>query len=104
MDGGVIDKLAGFGPWWLLAGFVLFLLRNELPALLGATRRDREADSLMGQMVGLFGRNLAFFEALTKQADKWVEHEKATTDAIHAMHETQRQILNEIIRQGRGER
>jgi hypothetical protein len=97
MDGGLIDRLAGFGPWWLLAGFVLFLLRNELPGMLTASRRDKEAESLMA---GLFTKNLDYFAALTKLAEKWVEHQKATHDAVTDMHKTQQQILNEIIRQG----
>jgi hypothetical protein len=98
MEPSLIAELSKFGPLTLLGGMALFMLRDEIRALLGSGRRDNMVEGGMSQMVALFTKNLAYFEALTKQSEKWVEHQAATKEAIDALHETQRQVLNEMVR------
>ena len=98
MEPGLIAELSKFGPLALLAGMGIFMLRDELRAFLGAGKRDTMVEGAMGQMVALFQKNLTYFEALTRNAEKWVEHQEATRDEIKALHETQRQVLNEMVR------
>jgi hypothetical protein len=98
MEPGLIAELSKFGPLAVLAGMALFMLRDEVKALLGAGRRDQVVEGAMTQMVTLFQKNLLHFEALSRQAEKWVEKQDATVDEVKAMHETQRQILNEMVR------
>jgi hypothetical protein len=98
MEPGLIAELSKFGPLALIGGMAVFMLRDELRALLGAGKRDHVVEGAMGQMVTLFQKNLAHFETLARQAEKWVEKQEATKDAIEALHETQRQILNEMVR------
>lgn len=98
MEPGLIAELSKFGPLALLAGMALFMLRDEVKALLGAGKRDQVVEGAMSRMVTLFEKNLAHFEALSRQAEKWVERQDATVDEIKALHETQRQIHNELVR------
>lgn len=98
MEPGLIAELSKFGPLTLLGGVAIFMLRDELRALMGAGRRDSMVEGAMSQMVALFEKNLAYFDTLTKHSEKWVDHQKSTTDAIEALHETQRQVLNEMVR------
>lgn len=98
MEPSLIAELSKFGPLALLAGMALFMLRDELRAVMGAGKRDGAVEGAMTQMVVLFQKNLTHFEALARQAEKWVEHQEATRDEIKALHETQRSILNEMVR------
>lgn len=98
MEPGLIAELSKFGPLALLAGMALFMLRDEVRALLGAGKRDQMVEGAMGQMVALFQKNLVHFEALSRQAEKWVELQEATNDEIKSLHDTQRLIHNEMVR------
>lgn len=98
MEPSLITELSKFGPLTLLGGMAIFMLRDEIKAILGATKRDAAVEGAMTQMVTLFQKNLTHFEALSRQAEKWVEHQVATKDAIEALHETQRQIHFELVR------
>jgi hypothetical protein len=98
VEPSLIAELSKFGPMTLLAGMTIFMLRDEIKALLGAGRRDSAVEGVMTQMVGLFEKNLVHFEALSRQAEKWVEHQEATTDEVKAAHETLRQIMTELAR------
>lgn len=98
MEPGLIAELSKFGPLALLAGMALFMLRDELRALLGSGKRDQVVEGAMSQMVALFQRNLTYFETLVKHSEKWVEKQDATNDAVKALHDTQRLILNEMVR------
>ena len=98
MEPGLIAELSKFGPLALLAGMALFMLRDEVKAMLGAGKRDQVVEGAMGKMVLLFEKNLTHFEALARLAERWVDHQEATRDEIKSLHETQRQILNEMVR------
>lgn len=98
MEPGLIAELSKFGPLALLAGMALFMMHDEVRALLGAGKRDQVVEGAMGKMVTLFEKNLTYFEALTKQAEKWVELQEAIRDEIKSLHDTQRLILNEMVR------
>jgi hypothetical protein len=98
MEPGLIAELSKFGPLALLAGMALFMWRDEIKSMAGAGRRDSAVEGVMAQMVALFEKNLVHFEALSRQAEKWVEKQDATVDEVKAMHETQRQILTELAR------
>lgn len=98
MEPGLIAELSKFGPLALLAGMALFMMRDEVRALLGAGKRDQVVEGAMGKMVTLFEKNLTHFEALARQAEKWVELQEATRDEIKSLHDTQRLILNEMVR------
>jgi len=98
MDPSLIAELSKFGPLALIGGMGLFMLRDEIRALLGAGKRDSVVEGSMAQMVVLFQKNITYFETLVKHSEKWVEKQDATNDAVEALHETQRQILNEMVR------
>jgi hypothetical protein len=98
MEPGLIAELSKFGPLALIGGMGIFMLRDELRALLSAGKRDGVVEGSMAQMVVLFQKNIAYFETLVKHSEKWVEQQEATKDAVNGLHETQRQILNEMVR------
>lgn len=98
METSLIAELSKFGPLALIGGMGLFMLRDEIRALLGAGKRDSVVEGAMAQMVTLFQKNLTYFETLVTHSEKWVEHQEATKDAVNGLHETQRQILNEMVR------
>lgn len=98
METSLIAELSKFGPLALLGGMALIVYRDEVRAMLGAGKREREVEGALQQIAALFQKNLTYFEALSKQAEKWVEAQDETTAELKALHETQRSILNEMVR------
>ncbi len=97
MDGliQVLPHLVSFGPWAVLAGLALYLLRGELSKLFSSPRHEREIETLMADMNGLFEQNLVYFE-------KTANHVEQMVILLREMNQTQHTVLNELIRNGKG--
>lgn len=89
MDQAVVslfDRLAGFGPWFFFAGFVLMLYRREVWAML--TNSRDHLSPLMQQMTDLFEKNLEYFDKTSRGVE-----------AMNAELTKQTLLLNEIVRE-----
>jgi len=93
MDGlvQVIPHLVAFGPWAVLGGIALFLLKGELGKLFISPKTENEMEYLMLQMNGLFEKNLVYFDKTAQHAEQMVLLQREANATLHM-------ILNEQIR------
>lgn len=107
-EADIIGALADKAPWLLPIFLILWMTRGEWKRIAGRSVVEEQADGALAILnamnaataknVEFMSKNLAYFEALTKQAEKWVERQEATRDAVTSLHDTQRLILNEMVR------
>ena len=81
---GLMDRLAGFGPWFFFAGFVLLLYRRELWTMITASRDH--LGPMMAETNRLFAENLKHFE----QATQGIQ-------AVHDELTKQTHLLNQVV-------
>jgi hypothetical protein len=96
----LIERALAIAPWAapVLAGVVL--LRKEIAAFLSAGRNETAMEGLTGRMVSLFEKNLEYFAAVEKGLGAVIAAEQATVEQLKDLTNVQRQILQEIIRDG----
>lgn len=107
-EADIIGALADKAPWLLPIFLILWMTRGEWKRIAGRSVVEEQADGALAILnamnaataknVEFMSKNLAYFEALTKQAEKWVERQEATRDAVTSLHDTQRLILSEMVR------
>lgn len=98
MENDLITKILATAPWAAPLIGLAVLWRKDIGAMLLSGRGDRAMETLLQTMVGQFGENLKHFGTLASNAEKWLREQERTTKAIDDLHETQRQILNEVVR------
>ena len=106
-EADIIGALADKAPWLLPIFLILWMTRGEWKHIAGRSVAEEQADGALALLnamsaattknVEFMAKNLAYFEALNKLAEKWVEREEATTAAVNSLHDTQRLILNEMV-------
>jgi hypothetical protein len=89
--GEVFKHLVSFGPWAVLGGLALYLLRGELGKLFVAPKEDRALEALLKDMNGLFEKNLVYFEKTANSVEIMVT-------LLRELNQTQHQVVNELIR------
>lgn len=97
MDGLIqaLPQLVSFGPWAVLGGLALYLLRGELSKVFSSPKNEHDVERVMGEMNGLFEKNLVYFEKTTHNVDTMVS-------LLRELNATQHLILNEMIRNNKG--
>ena len=86
-----LPRLVSFGPWSVLGFLSLFLLLGGLSRLFASPKAERQTETLMHDMNGLFEKNLVYFEKTANNADNMVV-------LLRELNATQHLILNEMIR------
>lgn len=86
MENILIDRLAEFGPWTVLSGLALLLLRKEIAQIINSRNVDTKVDHLMSQMVAQFSSNLEYFQQAVKHTEKIQETNKDVVAILREIH------------------
>lgn len=100
MEQGLIERLAGYGPWGLAAAF-LWLMRKEVAAVLYAPRDDRAVEQVLHAILDSMKAQNAHFAENNRTTLHLGELIDGIDTAIRDGVSVQRQILTELVRGGK---
>lgn len=90
MEQGLIEQLAGYGPWGLALA-ILALMRKEIAAVITAPKDDRAVEALLAEMNRQFAANMELFHVTNG-------HLSAVHELIGQALDVQRNMLTELVR------
>ena len=78
---------------------ILYLMRNEIKALLTAGNRDTDMERLMGEQVEMFRKNLEYFGTVAGHTNTMQEALVDIRASLTALNAIQERVIVEIVRQ-----
>ena len=90
MEQGLIDQLAGYGPWGLVLA-IAALMRKESAAVIMAPKDGRAVEALLSEMNRQFAANMELFHVTNG-------HLGAVHELISQGLDVQRNMLTEMVR------
>jgi hypothetical protein len=93
MEQGLIEQLAGYGPWGLALA-ILALMRKEIAAVITAPKDDRAVEALLAEMNRQFAANMELFHVTNG-------HLGAVHELLSQSLQVSRRMLEEMLRGGK---
>ena len=90
MEQGLIDQLAGYGPWGLALAMAA-LMRKERAAVIMAPKDDRAVEALLGEISRQFAANMELFHVTNG-------HLSAVHELLSQSLQVTRRMLEEMLR------
>ena len=90
MEQGLIDQLAGYGPWGLVLA-IAALMRKEIAAVIMAPKDDRAVEALLSEMNRQFAANMELFHVTNG-------HLSAVHELLSQSLQVTRRMLEEMLR------
>ena len=90
MEQGLIDQLAGYGPWGLALAMAA-LMRKEIAAVIMAPKDDRAVEALLGEISRQFAANMELFHVTNG-------HLSAVHELLSESLQVTRRMLEEMLR------
>jgi len=98
-DADLIEKALAYAPWVAPILAAVILLRKEIGGFLSAGRNETALEGLMGNMVGLFQKNLEYFANVEKGMAECARNTATTNEHLKDVLEVQRGIKEQVMLQ-----